>query len=77
MLKWNQEKVRRLSPGEIWLFIAGRVLAAFGAGLIVATRMPQAAVLGWPSLVAGVALLLLASKGLFRKPEAGDRPPTA
>ncbi len=66
MLSWNQRKVRQLTPAEIWLFIAGRVLAAFGVGILVAAYVPQALVLGWPAVVVGVVLLLIASKGLMR-----------
>jgi hypothetical protein len=66
MLAWNQRKVRQLSALEIWAFIAGRVLAAFGVGLLLAGYVPQVVALGWPSLGCGVVLLLVAAKGLVR-----------
>ena len=34
MLAWNQLQVQKLSPGEIWLFILGRVLLALGLGIL-------------------------------------------
>lgn len=77
MLRWNQERVRQLSPGEIWLFIVGRVLAAFGLGILVAMYVPQTDSLGWPCLVVGAVLLVVAARGLRRKsPPSGDTSPT-
>ena len=67
MLGWNQRKVRQLTPAEIWLFIVGRVLAAFGLGIVVVDRFPNLArPLGWPAIVVGVLLLLVAGRGMTR-----------
>ena len=74
MLVWNQQKVRQLSPGEIWLFIVGRVLAAFGAGVLLAAYIPSADGVGWAALIVGIVLLVLAGKGMFRKPAATPGP---
>jgi len=65
---WNVRGVKQLSPTEIWLFIAGRVLVAFGAGLLIASYLPPAVAFGWPLVLAGAVLLAIAAKGLFRKP---------
>jgi hypothetical protein len=76
-LAWNQRKVRQLTPGEIWLFIIGRVLAAFGLGIIAMQRLPRlVSPLGWPAAVAGVVLLVIAGRGMLRRaaPEDGSRP---
>ena len=76
MLAWNQRKVRQLTPGEIWLFIIGRVLLAFALGALAMRYYPAATgALALPAAAAGVACLLLAAKGLARRgPDAGDRP---
>lgn len=34
MLSWNKGKVANLTGMEIWLFIVGRVLVAFGIGVM-------------------------------------------
>ena len=73
VLSWNQRKVQQLSPGEIWLFIVGRVLAALGLGILLTTYFPQVGILGWPALLVGLILLLVAGKGLLRKREPADR----
>jgi len=41
MLAWNQRQVQKLTPGEIWLFIIGRVLVALGVGMIAALSFPE------------------------------------
>ena len=66
MLSWNQRKVRQLTPLEIWLFIVGRVLSAFGLGLPVAQYLPGVAFVGWAALATGAVLLVLAWRGLVR-----------
>ena len=67
-LEWNHRKVQRLSPGELWMFIVGRVLAGLGLGILLAEHLPDiAAKLGVPALVLGFLLLIYASKGMFRK----------
>ncbi len=68
LLKWNAEKVKSMSGAEIWLFILGRVLAAFGIGLLTAHYYPQVAwPVGIPALVVGIVLFLIAAKALLRK----------
>ena len=73
MLAWNRSKVRQLTGLELWLFIVGRVLVAFGVGLLLATYAPRLVVLGWPAVIVGAVALLVAAKGLARR--APDSPP--
>jgi len=68
MPTWNQRMVRQLSPLEIWLFIAGRVLAAFGLGMLLVIYLPDSSVAAWPSLVIGLVMLMVAFKGFRRAP---------
>lgn len=68
MLAWNQRKVRQLSRSEIWLFIAGRVLAAFGLGMLAVIYLPDSSVAAWPSLVLGLVMLAVAFRGFRRAP---------
>lgn len=76
MLAWNQRKVRQLSPGELWLFIIGRVLAAFGIGVLAMRSFPDlVGPLGLPAVLVGLVLLLIATRGLFRTGETDDSPP--
>jgi hypothetical protein len=76
MLAWNQRKVRQLTPLEIWLFIVGRGLAAFGLGIVAMRQFPNAVgPLGWPIAIAGVILLVVAGKGMMRPPARDDTPP--
>jgi hypothetical protein len=76
VLTANHRGVQRLTPVEVWLFIIGRVLAAFGAGLLIARYHPHlVGVLGWPAVVAGVLCLVVASRGLGRPAPAGEAPP--
>ena len=71
MLAWNQQQVRNLTPGEIWLFILGRVLLALGLGILAATYFPEASrVAVLPLIVVGLLCLVLASRGLFRRPQS-------
>jgi hypothetical protein len=76
VLAWNQRKVRQLTPTEIWLFIIGRVLAAFGLGIVAVERFPDLfRPLGWPAIIVGVLLLLVAGRGMTRSArEDGSRP---
>ena len=69
MLKENAERVKRLTTGEIWLFIIGRVLAAFGLGVWFALLWPasSARAIGTTALVVGLICLAAALPGLFRK----------
>ena len=68
MLNWNSGKVRNLTGAEIWLFIIGRGLAAFGVGVLsVRYYPPIAEPLGLPAIVIGLLLLLVAAKGMFRR----------
>jgi hypothetical protein len=67
-LKWNHRKVQQMSPGELYMFIVGRVLAALGLGILFMEFFPRIAVdLAWPALILGMVLLVVASRGLFRK----------
>jgi hypothetical protein len=67
-LNWNHRKVQDLSPGEIWMFITGRVLMSFGGGILSMIYFPDVAKwLALPSIVIGFILLIFAAKGLFRK----------
>ena len=67
MLNWNTRKVKNLTGMEIWLFIVGRVLAAFGVGVMGVRYYPQIVrPLGLPALAVGLPLLLTAAKGLMR-----------
>jgi hypothetical protein len=70
MLSWNRRKVQQLSGTEIWLFIVGRVLAALGVGLLLPSYLPDSRRLGLPAVIVGVVLLLVAARGLKRKPPA-------
>jgi hypothetical protein len=68
VLAWNQRKVRQLTPGEIWLFIIGRVLAAFGLGALATRYVPAlAGTLGAVIAAVGVASLVIAGRGLTRR----------
>jgi len=68
MLQWNQDKVKNLSPVEIWLFIIGRVLAGFGLGILGTLYFPNfIGPLGLPALIIGLIILIIAAKGLRRK----------
>ncbi len=67
MLKWNSSKVKSLTGTEIWLFIIARVLVGFGLGVLAVRYFPEIALsLGFPALVIGLALFLVAAKGLLR-----------
>jgi hypothetical protein len=69
MLESNRRRVRQLTGLEMWLFIVGRVLAAFGLGVLTMTYLPSvASLLAWPAVVVGMLILLVASRGLLRKP---------
>jgi peptidoglycan/LPS O-acetylase OafA/YrhL len=68
LLNWNHKKVQNLTPGEIWMFIVGRVFMSFGIGILVMQYFPQVASwLGIPALVIGFVLLVVAVKGFARK----------
>lgn len=77
MLKANHRRIQRLTPMEVWLFIIGRVLAAFGVGILIARYQPRlAGPLAWPALVAGGLCLAVASRGMLRSaPPGATRPP--
>ena len=69
MLESNRRRVQGLTGLEIWLFILGRVLIAFGIGVLAMVYFPSVApTLAWPALVVGVLILLYASRGLLRSP---------
>jgi hypothetical protein len=67
--------VGQLTGPEVWLFIVGRVLVAFGLGLIAATYMPALVAMAWPAVIVGAVALLIAAKGLGRRGSAS--PPEA
>ena len=68
MLEGNRNRVQALSGAEIWLFIAGRVLAGFGLGILAVTYLPSIfSKLGFPVVVIGLVILVVASRGLLRK----------
>jgi len=68
MLERNRSRVQNLTGLEIWFFILGRVLLAFGLGILAMAYAPSlASVTVWPAIGAGVILLVLASRGMFRK----------
>jgi hypothetical protein len=68
MLERNRSRVQNLTGLEIWFFILGRVLLAFGFGVLAMIYVPAiASVAAWPALGAGIILLVLASRGMFRK----------
>jgi hypothetical protein len=67
ILNWNQERVKRLTGTEIWLFIIARVLLGFGIGVLSSHYFPEiAGRLGVPALAVGLLLFLIAAKGLWR-----------
>jgi hypothetical protein len=67
MLKWNQSKIQKLSPTEIWLFIIGRVAVGFGVGIIVEQAFPQYfSRLGFPAVILGLICIAVAFKGYAR-----------
>jgi hypothetical protein len=67
-LNWNRRKVQNLTAWEIWGFIAGRVFMSFGLGILAMQYYPQiVASLSVPSLIAGIALLGFAARGLTQK----------
>ena len=68
MLEGNRRRVQNLTGLEIWFFILGRVLVAFGLGVLAMAYVPAIAYVAvWPAMAAGVILLVLASRGMFRK----------
>jgi hypothetical protein len=72
-LKSNHQRVKNLTPVEIWAFIVGRVLVAFGLGVLAVKYLPAfAPSLGLPALAIGLIILLFAAKGLARKPASQD-----
>jgi hypothetical protein len=69
MLESNRSRVNRLTGLEIWLFIIGRVLVAFGIGVLAMAYFPSvASPVARPAVVIGVVILLVAARGLFRRP---------
>jgi len=67
MLEGNRQRVQNLTGAEIWMFIVARVLLGFAVGVLAMTYWPSiASALGWPALVIGAILFVLASRGLLR-----------
>jgi hypothetical protein len=68
MLESNKSRVQNLTGLEIWFFIIGRVFVGFGIGILAMAYFPSfALMLAWPVILAGIAIMLIASRGLFRK----------
>jgi len=58
---WEVDGVRQVTNVGLWLVTIGRVLAAFGLGVLAAWRYPAlAGRLGLPTAIAGIACLLVA-----------------
>ena len=69
MLESNRSRVKGLTGLEIWFFIIGRVLIAFGIGALAMAYYPSVASrLAWPAVLVGFVVLLVGSRGLFRRP---------
>ena len=65
LLEANARRVKNLSPIGIWLFIVGRVVAAFGLGILTMAYYPKIAFpAALPLVGAGMIILLVAFKGL-------------
>jgi hypothetical protein len=74
LLESNARRVRRLSPMGIWLFIVGRVLAAFGLGILVMAYFPRVAFpAALPLIGAGLVLLVIALRSLVRGEDVPPR----
>ncbi len=73
LLKNNHRRFQNLTPLEIWGFIVGRVLVAFGVGILAMQYFPQYAVwLSLPCVVVGALLFVLSTRGLARKAPTSD-----
>jgi len=69
MLAWNAQKVKKLTSNEIWLFIIGRVLVAFGMGIVAMKYFPMLVeFLDIPVILIGALCLVIAARGLKRRP---------
>jgi hypothetical protein len=63
----NAERVRNLTPTEVWLFIVARVLVGFGAGALLVRYFPQIiGPIALPVLVIGLIPFAVAARGLSR-----------
>jgi hypothetical protein len=68
LLNWNQRKVQNLRPLELWLFIVGRVLVAFGLGILAMCYFPRMAYpFAVPLVIVGLVFLLIGFKGFKRE----------
>lgn len=68
MLERNRKRVQQLTGAEIWVFIVARVLLGFALGVFAAIHFPHVAThLAWSTLILGVALFVIAAKGLLRR----------
>jgi hypothetical protein len=71
VLNWNAQKVKNLTPGEIWLFIVARVLVAFGLGALAAKYFPAVTgAIAIPVIALGLMMFALAARGLFRSTQS-------
>ena len=60
----NAQRVKNLTPAEIWLFIVARVLVGFGAGALLAMHYPLIVrPIALPVLVLGVLFFAAQPKG--------------
>ena len=67
LLSWNAQRVKNLTGVEIWLFIVARILLGFGVGVVSAHYFPEiVGRLGFPALLVGLVLFVVAAKGLWR-----------
>lgn len=54
MFEGNRRRVQNLTGLEIWLFIIGRGLIAFGLGVLAMIYFPAlAASIAWPTILMG------------------------
>ena len=73
MFESNRRRVQNLTGLEIWFFIVGRVLVAFGVGAVTMAYFPAfASAVAWPAIIGGGVLFLVASRGLFRVRPDGE-----
>jgi hypothetical protein len=68
VLNWNARKVKNLTGLEIWLFIIGRGLVAFGAGILAVRYFPGIVEpMGFPAVAIGLIVFLIGIRGMFRQ----------
>jgi membrane protein implicated in regulation of membrane protease activity len=76
MLQANTDRVKLLTPMEIWLFIIGRSLIAFAVGILAMLVYPHVATkLAIPAALIGLVCLTVAARGMFRDRHAPGQEP--